>query len=64
MGAITEKMQRIKSVVRAKKAWLDAFNFHPYEAWRRRGDYLCRQLVELSDMQRNYNQKKQKETRQ
>ena len=53
MAVLPRKMRQIQEVVREKEAWCKDFDHHPYGYWKRRWDFLCRQLNELSDMQRS-----------
>ena len=48
------KMYSIKDIVRQKRIWVKQYDQFPYHYWKRRWDFLCRQLAELSDMQRNF----------
>jgi hypothetical protein len=59
MATSSRKMQQIKEVVEQKRAWCEAYDQYPYSYWKRKWDFLCRQLNELSDMQRSlrYGQK-------
>ena len=63
MAVLPRKMRQIQEVVREKKDWCEDFDHHPYGYWKRRWDFLCRQLNELSDMQRSlrYGQVESKE---
>ena len=63
MAVLPRKMRQIQEVVREKEAWCKAFDQHPYGYWKRRWDFLCRRLNELSDMQRSlrYGQVESKE---
>ena len=53
------KMYSVKNIVRQKRIWVKQYDQFPYHYWKKRWDFLCRQLAELSDMQRNlrYGQK-------
>tara|TARA_Y100000310_G_scaffold344807_1_gene459658 strand:+ start:2235 stop:2414 length:180 start_codon:yes stop_codon:yes gene_type:complete len=42
----------IKEIVKEKKEWVDQYDDHPYEYWKRRWDYLCRRLSTHTDMER------------
>ncbi len=48
------KMYSIKDIVRQKRIWVKQYDQFPYHYWKRRWDFLCRQLAELSDMQCNF----------
>jgi len=48
------KMYSIKDIVRQKRIWVEKYDQFPYHYWRRRWDFLCRQLAKLSDMQRDF----------
>ena len=48
------KMYSVKNIVRQKRIWVKQYDQFPYHYWKKRWDFLCRQLAELSDMQRNF----------
>ncbi len=55
MARVRAKVYSIKEIVKKKRIWVGKFEQVPYEFWKRRWDFLGRQLKELSDMQRNFN---------
>jgi hypothetical protein len=63
VAVLSRKMRQIQEVVKEKEAWCKVFDQYPYDYWKRRWDFLCRQLNGLSDMQRSlrYGQVRSKE---
>jgi hypothetical protein len=46
------KSVKIKEIVAEKKEWVKRYNDYSYDYWKYRWDYLCRRLIQSSDMER------------
>ena len=53
-------MYSIKDIVHDKKDWVEQYNKHPYDYWKRRWDFLCRRLMNYSDMEKDLRYQKYK----
>ena len=54
------KMYSIKDIVHDKKDWVEQYNEVPYDYWKRRWDFLCRRLMNYSDMEKDLRYQKYK----
>ena len=46
--------------MREKKDWVEQYNEVPYDYWKRRWDFLCRRLMNYSDMEKDLRYQKYK----